>query len=332
MAGEMQPHGDRKRQGAKEANPKNASGHEVCPEAAAAKQLPVNSCQSSVKTGQEAGDRKSISVAEYDTVFSRFFKRRMEQAGQKHSAHAWKMTLQEIWQRAWERAFAMAKKDMAQWLKENGIADVSLEMGGNGRARYALRKELGVWRLVYDGQEGYIEDGQGIKLAAYLIYNPPPGGIHGTHLGEAVFKHVVVESGSLGSSSDPLRRKMLKEAGECKGTLENPTASEMAKDEARTKLAELASLLNFTGGNGHGSVEKQVRAYRRAIERLITKLVNARDRQGNPHPALKAFGEHLQKHLWNPSCRYSGQRQGRNRTETVGMFTYERPTEITWEE
>ena len=38
---------------------------------------------------------------------------------------------------------------------------------------YLLRKELGLWRLVFDRKEGVIEDGRGMQLAAYLLKHPP---------------------------------------------------------------------------------------------------------------------------------------------------------------
>ncbi|WCJ60323.1 7-cyano-7-deazaguanine synthase [Fontisphaera persica] len=200
------------------------------------------------------------------------------------------------------------------------------------KPRYLLRKGAGIWRVVFDGKEGEIEHGRGIDLVAYLLFNPPQGGIHGTRLGAAVFGHAVVEEANMGSDSDPARRKILKEAEECRDILNDPTASETTRDEAVAKLEELAKVLNVTRSDSQGNAEKQVRAIRRAIERLIEKLREAKDRQNNPHQALRAFGEHLHKHLWVPSSRFSGTRHSRVSTETAGQFTYERPPDINWEE
>ena len=97
-------------------------------------------------------------------------------------------------------------------------------------------------------------------------------------------------------------------------------------------LEDLAEGLNVTRSDSHGNAEREVRAIRRAIERLIDGLLEARDRRNNPHEALRAFGEHLHRYLWIPSSRFSGSRRSRVRTETAGMFAYERPPDVIWEE
>jgi plasmid stabilization system protein ParE len=114
--------------------------------------------------------------------------------------------------------------------------------------------------------------------------------------------------------------------------LKNPAASEMEKDEAKAELEKLAKALNVTRSDSEGSADKQVRAVRRAIERLIDKLRQVTDRNKRPHTTLRAFGEHLHRYLWIPSSRFSGDRGARTRAQVAGRFTYERPDGVSWEE
>ena len=206
------------------------------------------------------------------------------------------------------------------------------QLSGANAPRYLLRKGQGVWRLVFDGQEGEIDDGRGIALAAYLLFNPPTGGLHGTELASLVFCHSVVQEASLSADGDSTRKLIQKQARGCLEVLQNPSASETVKDEARAELETLAKALHVTRSDSEGNADKQVRAIRRAIERLIKRLRNATDRKRNPHLALRAFGEHLHKYLWIPSSRFGGDRRARARAAVAGRFTYERPEGVSWAE
>ena len=197
--------------------------------------------------------------------------------------------------------------------------------------RYLLRRGLGAWRVIFDGREGEIEHGRGISLVACLLFNSPPGGLHGTELAGMAFGQAVVHEASLGPDGDSTRRLIQRQAKECMAVLQDPLASEMERAEATEQLEELAKALKVTRAGSEGGAEKQVRAVRRAIERLIDKLREAKDRSHDPHRALRAFGEHLHEHLRKPSSRFSGSRRTRTRTEVAGRFTYERPNGIVWE-
>jgi hypothetical protein len=200
------------------------------------------------------------------------------------------------------------------------------------KPQYLLRKGQGVWRLVFDGQEGEIDDGRGIALVAHLLFNPPSGGLHGTELASLVFCHSVVVEASLGADGDSTRKVIQQKARECWATLNNPASSDLDKDEARDELEELARALNVTRSDSEGNADRQVRAVRRSIDRLIEKLRGATDRSKNPQAALRAFGEHLHKYLWTPSSRFSGDRRSRARAKVAGRFTYEPPDGVQWEE
>ena len=73
-----------------------------------------------------------------------------------------------------------------------------------------------------------------------------------------------------------------------------------------------------------------VRAVRLAINRLHENLAEAVDANGQPHPVLRPFGEHLAKHLIGPSARYNGRMGARTRAGVAGRFTYEPPAGVRW--
>jgi len=198
--------------------------------------------------------------------------------------------------------------------------------------QYVLRKGARAWRLVFDGVEGEINDGRGIALVAYLLFNPPTDGIHGTELASLVFGQAIIQEASLGADGDSTRKLIQQQAREWMAVLSDPLASEIEKGEAKAELDNLAAALNVTRKDSEGSADKQVRAIRRAIERLITALRAATDRKRNPHLALRAFGEHLHNFLWVPSSRFSGNRRARNRAQVAGRFTYEPPAGVIWSE
>jgi hypothetical protein len=229
------------------------------------------------------------------------------------------------------------------------VSDVSLQSLFSGRAsegadtvavsplaapapRYVLRKGLGLWQLIFDGQPAAIDFGRGISLVAYLLFNPPAGGLHGTELDSLVFGNAVVEAANVMAEGDSTKLLIQKEARECQRVLQNPSASEMERDEAREKLERLAKALNVVGRTTDKNADNQVRAVKKAIKRLIDDLRESTDRNKNPNAVLRAFAEHLHNHLWIPSSRFSGTRHGRTRTKTAGRLTYEPPEGVVWTE
>ena len=189
-----------------------------------------------------------------------------------------------------------------------------------------------MWWVVCDGKEGEIDLGRGISLVAYLMFNPPAGGLHGTELASLAFGYEVVQEANLSADGDSTRRLIQKQAKEWLAVLQNPSSSEAEKDEAKEELEKLADAMNVTRAESNGGAEKQVRAVRRAIERLIDKLREAKDRKGDPHLGLRAFGEHLNEYVWKPSSRFGGNRRSRARAGVAGQFTYERPEGVVWAE
>jgi hypothetical protein len=81
-----------------------------------------------------------------------------------------------------------------------------------------------------------------------------------------------------------------------------------------------------------GNEQRQVRAIRQNIRRLLDRLAAARDARGETDEVLRAFGEHLDQYLWRPSGGGTGGKTSRERAGLAGRFTYEPPLGEKWRE
>jgi hypothetical protein len=213
-----------------------------------------------------------------------------------------------------------------------GAAGGSVKKKSRSVGRYLLRQGKGLWQLVFNGMETVIKHCRGIALVAQLLFHPPEAGIHGTELAALALGQSVVQEASLAADGEAGKKSIEQEAHKCMAVIHDPSASEMEKDEARQELAKLAKILKVVSHAPASGAEKQVRAVRRAIERLIGELRTAHDRSKGAQQALRAFGEHLHQYLWIPSSRYGGSRRARVSSGMAGRFVYERPAGVRWSE
>ena len=213
-----------------------------------------------------------------------------------------------------------------------GAAGGSVQKKSRSVARYLLRKGKGLWQLVIDGMETVIKDCRGIALVAQLLLHPLVGGIHATELAALALGQSVVQEASLTDDGAAGKKSIKQRAQECMAVIQDASASETEKNEARQEMAKLAESLKVVSQAPASGAEKQVRAVRRAIERFIRSLRTARGRSEEAQQVLRAFGEHLHQYLWIPSSRYGGSRRARVRSGMAGQFTYERPAGVRWSE
>jgi 7-cyano-7-deazaguanine synthase in queuosine biosynthesis len=195
--------------------------------------------------------------------------------------------------------------------------------------RYVLRKGMKPWKVVFDGAEDVLDDEKGLHYVAYLLKNP--NAIHGVDLAAKISGRSIIQEANLSGDGDAAMREIRREALELMGVLRSEHESDEAKEKARGRLEELAEVRKAVGKGPASGAEKAVRAVRRAIDRLRTKLLAAKARDGGPHPVFRPFGEHVEKHIWIPSSRYSGGRRARTLAGVAGFFTYEAPDGVSWE-
>ena len=220
--------------------------------------------------------------------------------------------------------------------------------------KYALHKGGGYWTLVFDGQQAAIKHEKGVLYVAWLLTHPPPQGIHAIDLAaqvpaiyrrqlgitsavdEATGKTVAFAATAMpqerSHAADDLKiaQRIRQKEKEWEAVLDTDSASEPEKAEALRKLEELAEFQRTHAMSSKGNADKLVRAVRLAITRFHSHLAAATDSHGQPHPVLRAFAEHLAKHLITPSARFNGRMGSRTRAGVAGRFTYEPPEGVMW--
>lgn len=241
------------------------------------------------------------------------------------------------------------KEDTAKWLAEQGIVSdkVTIKHGSN-QPRFTLRRDLGVWRLVFDGRDAVLKHERGILYVVSLLYHPPKEpiqalelaakipGIYRKQLGLTsiinpitgntvpIEKHSMIQERSSGIDDRESARRVWKMQQQWQAVLDDPKATEPEKAEALQHLEEVAEFLRTYVAQSKSNAEHVVRAVRRAITRFIDHLSNALDKNGNPHPVLRAFAKHLHDHLILPTISLSKCKGSR------GYYCYEPPPGLKW--
>jgi hypothetical protein len=222
-----------------------------------------------------------------------------------------------------------------------------------GRSGFALRRDLGFWRLTFGGEQAVLKHGRGIECVAYLLYHPSAEPMHAIDLSAASAKSstascavgvaaaqsvgglVLLEKGariqerSLGLDQAEAFRSLRQKEKELAAILEDDDASEPVKAEAQRELEAIDTYQTRHVRAATDNSQKIVRTVRMGVVRFQRRLSRATDTAGNPHPVLRPFGEHLDRYLLRPSARYC--RRNAGRAGYPGCFTYEPPAGVVWE-
>jgi hypothetical protein len=218
--------------------------------------------------------------------------------------------------------------------------------------RYALRKGLGCWELVFAGRKATINDGRGVHIVAYLLRNPPPERLHAMDLEKLVWAqgfvgekaahlateaaaeleecHLTVrtEPGGMTRSADD-NELLKREVRELLAIVRDDTLPAAEREEAQDKLDEISRAMSGSKGISRDAAQS-VERVRKAILRLHEQLACAKDERQEPHEVLLAFGEHVRKYLIVPSARFTRSKTSRNQAGVAGTFTYEPPPGVKW--
>jgi hypothetical protein len=192
--------------------------------------------------------------------------------------------------------------------------------------RYCLRKGLNGWRVVFSGRETVLPDEKGVGYVAVLLLDPPGEPVHGAELANRAFGDAVVHGQrNLAVDDQETVRAMSEVRRRCRATLDDPDSTDLERREAQTELDEVSVWARRHMRGTEGNEQRQVRAIRQAIRRLLTRLRESGD------PVLVSFGEHLENYLWRPSARGAFGGSARVRAGLAGRFTYEPPDGVRWE-
>ena len=197
--------------------------------------------------------------------------------------------------------------------------------------RYLLRKGLQGWRLVLDWKETVLWDEKAVRYVAVLLLDPPVEPVHGTELAHRAFGDAVVEDQrNLAMDDAETAREMAAARRRCQAVIEDDGASEVEREEARAELEEIQDWARKHLRGTEGSEQRQVRAIRQSIRRLVQRLRTARNEHGEADEVLQAFGRHLERYLLLPSSRGRDGRASWVRSALAGRFTYEPPAGVKW--
>lgn len=219
---------------------------------------------------------------------------------------------------------------------------------------FSLRQFRGTWELVFDGEKASIKHEKGLLLVEYLLKNPPQQPVHVCEIEAEVCAVTADESGitviedpetgeriTLGRNSQFHERNLGLDDQACADRLwqirrksaaveDDPDASELERQEASQLIEQIDEYLRKSVASQTSNAAKACDRVRKAISRLIRNLNEFKDNQGNGNDVYHAFADHLQKHLIEPSSRYSGTRSSRTRAKVAQTFTYEPPEGVTW--
>ena len=209
--------------------------------------------------------------------------------------------------------------------------------------RYSLRKGLGVWQLLFDGEEALLQHEQGIHYVAWLLRHPAGMPLHGLELAAkaapararsnnraaaGIAEDAALLQRNLGMDDAEAARALWRKQRELEAIIESDDESEPVKSEASRELEAMAGFQAKHLRRGVDASQRAVLAVRRAIQRFHRHLEQAVDAAGKPHRVLRAFAAHLERHILAPSRRWAGSRRSGS---YAGCFTYEPPAGVEWE-
>ena len=206
--------------------------------------------------------------------------------------------------------------------------------------RYALRRGLGFWELIFESRRAVFKHEQGALYVACLLLDPPPEPVHAMALalkarkmsGQSTEEAELIQERNLGLDDAEAVRNLRRKQRALERVLDDELAIEPVKTEARREREEILEFLRKNSWRTRDNAGRCVGAVAVAIKRFHARLFKAVDAEGRPHPVLQGFARHLREHLLIPSGR--GVRRGgtRARWSGAGCFTYEPPPGVVWVE
>ncbi|HEV2394498.1 MAG TPA: hypothetical protein VG146_19280 [Verrucomicrobiae bacterium] len=222
------------------------------------------------------------------------------------------------------------------------------------KPRYALRKGLGVWHLIFDFKEADIRHEKGLLYVAWLLYNPPEQPIHAIDLmakipeiyrqqlglapivdpttGKAapLQSRARIQERSLSLDDAQAMRAIFKKEKELEAILDSEDESEPVKAEALRELEAISEFQRRHASRSQDSARRVNDGVRKAIKRLERHLSTALDQNGTPHPVLYPFALHLQKYILTPSSQHPGSAARPGKPTSAAPLTYEPPRGTQW--
>ena len=236
--------------------------------------------------------------------------------------------------------------------KEAGHA-APLASSPSEQPRYALRRDGFLWHLTFEGREAILKHEQGICYVAEMLGHPgerikklnltakysapkckgrwsievydPATGKYDTPASTEP-----VHEAALATDDHEARRAYQERARELIETINDPTETERAKEEAREELEEITAHLSKESRQLRDPTKGAGDAVGKAIKRFLDSLFEPEGSAASPQSVRRAFAEHLQQYLVIPSRRYAAPRARKARGDLTGCLLYEPPAGIAW--
>lgn len=218
---------------------------------------------------------------------------------------------------------------------------------------YRLWKGNGWVNLVFHGEQDVIKDDRAALLIDYLLKNPPVEGLHASVLESLVDGRPPVEGagavevegdGAVGGDGaadvggvveEGAGKKLMggitlpalkEKLAELRGIMADKTLPQEEREAAEKEWRGLVRAY-ARGGKLGGQAGRSVDRVRKAIKAKIEELKGAEKANGTPNEVLRAFGAHLEQHLWLPSMGGKGRTGASVR---AGCFIYEPAAGVVW--
>ena len=197
--------------------------------------------------------------------------------------------------------------------------------------RNILRKVADGWLLVFQGAKRLLPDYKALHFVSTLMINPSGEAIHASELASKAVGDAVIEGERNLAADDQLTYEAMKQSRrEYLLVLEDASATELEQAEAGEQLAALAAWSKQWQRGTEGRVQKQARAIRAVIRRLVRWLERAVGSDGLPDGVLRGFGEHLVICLCAPSFGGRGGSRFRRFSGMAGKFIYVPTAGVVW--
>jgi hypothetical protein len=150
--------------------------------------------------------------------------------------------------------------------------------------RYALRRGVGYWALVFEGQEAIFKHDLGALYVAYLLLQPPREPVHGValalsareKLGQPAGPAEVLQQRVVGLEDAESVRALWRRQRDLERVLQDRLEIEPVKAEAQRELEEITEHLRqspWLSLHGTGSEQTFSTFRRRALDELYTPAI-----------------------------------------------------------
>jgi hypothetical protein len=208
--------------------------------------------------------------------------------------------------------------------------------------------------LVFDGDDSPVHHERGAFYTGWLFYHPFETPIHSIDLTAKIPQiyrqqlglaplvdpatgksltlesHARLQERNLALDDAQALRALYKKEKELEAVLESETANGAEKNEALRELEQIYEFKRRQAQRPMDNARRVAHAVRSAIARFHEHLKSAVGEDGGPHPVLRRFADHIEKHILIPSARYARHGGPNARAGQAGCLTYEPPPGVTW--